>query len=245
MSLRPVQKRREDGFFVVMLLAILAVNFIGFARSYFFAGMFRAQLPSIWVHLHAVIFTSWLLLLAAQIGLVALGHVRWHRKLGWLGAVIATLMLIVGPIALVGAERRQAFRSEGTSSVVLVSDALALLFFGTFVLFGILRRSDTAVHKRLMLFATIAILPQGLSRWEFDFMRPDVVFYGIYLAFPLAVLFLDLFLRRRPYAVTLVGASLLTCFILSISPISKLPQVRALLQRIQGPAVASVPATRR
>ena len=143
MSLRPVQKRGEDVFFVVMLLAILAVNFIGFARSYFLAGMFRAQLPSIWVHLHAVIFTSWLLLLAAQIGLVALGHVRWHRKLGWLGAVIATLMLIVGPIALVGAERRQAFRSEGTSSVVLVSDALALLFFGTFVLLGGSRRRST------------------------------------------------------------------------------------------------------
>jgi hypothetical protein len=245
MPLRPVQKRREDVFFVVILLAILAVNFIGFARSYFLAGMLRAHLPNLWVHLHAVIFTSWLLLLTAQIGLVAVGRVRWHRKLGWLGAVIAMLMLVIGPIALVGAERRHAFLSVAESSVVLVGDVMALVLFGIFVLSGILRRSDTAVHKRLMLFATIAILPPGLSRWEFDFMRSDVMFYGIYLAFPFAVIILDLFLRRRPYAATLLGATVLTCFILSISPISKLPQVRAILRRIQGPTVATVPASPR
>ncbi len=40
---------------VVSLIAV----FVGFARTYFLAGMFRAPLPNLLVHIHGAAFTLW------------------------------------------------------------------------------------------------------------------------------------------------------------------------------------------
>jgi hypothetical protein len=39
-----------------MALLILATVFVGFARTYFLAGVFRAPLPSLLVHIHGAVF---------------------------------------------------------------------------------------------------------------------------------------------------------------------------------------------
>src|SRR5437879_12776943 len=48
----------------------LATVFVGFARTYFLAGVFRATLPSLIIHIHGAAFSSWIFLLIAQISLV-------------------------------------------------------------------------------------------------------------------------------------------------------------------------------
>ncbi|MHB8677930.1 MAG: hypothetical protein ACYDCE_15915, partial [Candidatus Acidiferrales bacterium] len=71
-------RRFEHLFFSGMSLVILAVVFRGFARTYFLAGVFRAPLPSILVHIHGAAFTCWILLLVAQTSLVSAGRVDIH-----------------------------------------------------------------------------------------------------------------------------------------------------------------------
>jgi hypothetical protein len=39
-----------------MAVVILATVFIGFARSYYLAGVFRAPLPNLLVHIHGAVF---------------------------------------------------------------------------------------------------------------------------------------------------------------------------------------------
>ena len=210
-----------------MVLLILAVNFIGFAHTYYLAGLLHAPLPSAIVHVHGALFTCWLLLLLTQTVLVSMGRVRWHRRLGVLGGVIAALMLIAGPLVLVGALRRHAF-SQNEGYVIFAADLCSLTLFAFFVASGLLRRNDSAVHKRLMLFASIAILAPGLSRWSFAFMVSPYAFYGIYLAFPIAILLFDLVTLRKVLRVTLLGSVLVTIYIFGVGPLSH----TALLHRI-------------
>jgi hypothetical protein len=48
------------------------------------------------VHIHGLVFTSWVLLFLAQTILVATDRTDLHRKLGAGGAVLAALLLIMG-----------------------------------------------------------------------------------------------------------------------------------------------------
>jgi hypothetical protein len=77
--------RFEDFFFSSMAVLILITVFLGFARTYYLAGVFNANpLPPL-LHLHGAAFSSWILLLIVQTSLVAAGRVDLHRRLGLLG----------------------------------------------------------------------------------------------------------------------------------------------------------------
>ena len=80
--IRQNNRRFENLFFSGMAVLTLATVFVGFARSYYLAGVFKAPLPSLIIHIHGVVFSSWVLLLLAQPSLVAAGRVDLHRRLG-------------------------------------------------------------------------------------------------------------------------------------------------------------------
>lgn len=91
-------RRFDNLFFSGMAVLILATVFLGFARSYYLAGVFRAP-PNLLIHIHGAAFSSWILLLIAQTSLVAGGRVDLHRRLGLLGFGLACLMVILGLMA--------------------------------------------------------------------------------------------------------------------------------------------------
>jgi hypothetical protein len=68
-------RRYDHLFFSVMALCMLATVFVGFARTYYLAGVFHAPLPSLIIHLHGAAFSCWILLLVTQTSLVAAGRV--------------------------------------------------------------------------------------------------------------------------------------------------------------------------
>ena len=50
---------------------------IGFARSYYLKGFFNTPaIPSLLVHLHGIVMTSWVVLFVAQVSLVAARRTR-------------------------------------------------------------------------------------------------------------------------------------------------------------------------
>ena len=91
-----------------MALLIAGVVFIGFAHSYYLAGLFQAKLPSPLVHIHGALFSCWVLLLIAQVTLVSADRVSWHKRLGIFGMILAGLMVVVGFATLIAALRRHA-----------------------------------------------------------------------------------------------------------------------------------------
>jgi hypothetical protein len=132
--------------------------------------MMLAPLPSLLVHIHAVVFLSWVALFAAQISLVATRRVNLHRRTGVFGFVLAVLMV---PLGLLTASARLARQlvHPGQDSMADVLDLYAvsvfgMLMFSVYVCFAYRNRVRPAVHKRLILFATLCLLDAGFDRWS-------------------------------------------------------------------------------
>lgn len=63
--------QRDRRFFSGIALLVLIAVLVGFARTYFLAGIFWANLANAMVHVHGALFTLWIALLLAQVALVA------------------------------------------------------------------------------------------------------------------------------------------------------------------------------
>ena len=77
--------RYEHLFFSGMAVLILGTVALGFAHTYYLAGLFRAPLPSWIIHVHGAVFSSWIVLLIVQTSLVSVNRVKLHRRLGMVG----------------------------------------------------------------------------------------------------------------------------------------------------------------
>lgn len=219
-QLRPqFHQRTDDIFFGVLTALVMVAVFIGFARTYFLAGIFTAKLPSRLVHLHGALFTSWIMLLAAQVVLVSIGQVRWHMRLGILGMFVAPLMVVVGFATLVAAVRRQ-FLPPAPLRMVLVADTLTLSMFAGLVLCAFLARRDAAAHKRLMLLATCVILAPAISRWPYQFMESATTFFGVLNSFVVLLVGYDLWTRRSLHRTTIWGVLLTAAWQLTYRPLA-------------------------
>jgi hypothetical protein len=214
-----VHKRSEDIFFIVLTALVIVAVFIGFARTYFLAGIFMAKLPSRLVHLHGALFTSWIVLLAAQVVLVSIGRLRWHMRLGVLGMFVAPLMVVVGFATLVAAVRRQ-FLPPAPLRMVLVADTLTLSMFAGLVLCAFLARTDAATHKRLILLATCVILAPAISRWPYQFMESATAFFGVLDSFVVFLVGYDLWTRRSLHRTTIWGVLLTAAWQLTYRPLA-------------------------
>jgi len=157
----------DDLFFSGMAVIILATVFIGFARSYYLAGVFHARLPNLLVHIHGGVFTSWIVLLITQTSLVAGGRVALHRRLGLLGFALACLMVILGvTVATDSMARHFAPGKIGVSEKAFYAVPIADMgAFATLTYLGFRERFHPAAHKRLMLIATIMITDAAFVRW--------------------------------------------------------------------------------
>lgn len=159
-------RRFDHIFFSAMALLILATVFLGFARTYYLAGLFQAKLPSPIIHIHGAVFSCWILLLVTQTSLVSAGRVDIHRRLGIAGFLLACLMVVLGTLAATNALVR-GFPPDGDAKLVYFISITDMLIFATLVGFAFRNRSNPAVHKRLILIATIALLIAPVIRWPF------------------------------------------------------------------------------
>lgn len=165
--IRQSNRRFENLFFSGMAVLILATVFLGFARTYYLAGVFKAPLPNLIIHIHGAVFSSWILLLFAQTSLVAAGRVDLHRRLGLLGFGLACLVVILGLVAATESLARNFAAGEpGVGARAFYAIPLAdMLVFSTLIYFAFRERFNPAAHKRLILIATITILDAAFIRW--------------------------------------------------------------------------------
>ncbi len=207
---QPAKTRADDSFFCGMAIVILGIVLLGFAHSYYLAGTVYATLPSLIIHVHAVVFSSWILLFIAQVSLVTAGRVDWHRKLGVFGAVLAVLLVVLGVAAALDAQRRHAPIPGIQPEQILAIQFMELSVFAFLVTKGIAARSDLAAHKRLMLLSTIGLMGPPISRWPFAFIGGFPPSVGLVVDVLLvSLLVFDWLTRRKIHRVTIWGSLLI------------------------------------
>jgi uncharacterized membrane protein YozB (DUF420 family) len=160
--------RNDHAFFGTMAVLIAIVLLWAFGSTYlpkiFGEG---SGFPAI-VHVHAALQTGWLVLFVTQTTLVRRGRTDLHRRLGAAGAVFALLLLLVGiwtsiAVARLGHRGLPGLEKADAAGFLLLNLSSITVFA---LLVGIawsFRRSPQA-HKRLMLLATVSLMPPGVAR---------------------------------------------------------------------------------
>lgn len=200
----------ERRFYTIMALAMLAVAYIGFARSFFLRPLFPewpAPTEPIFL-VHGVFFSAWCVLLVVQALLIGVKRVDIHRKLGMLGVGVAAGMVVLGVVgSLIAANRPTGFTGVPVPPLqFLVVPLFDLVFFATFFLLALKNRANAQAHKRLMVLATVSLLAAAFARWPYIYeIGNPFVYFGLADLFIVALAIWDFRTRGQLHPVTRWG----------------------------------------
>jgi len=204
-------RRREHLFYSGMAVAIVMTVFAGFAQTYYLKSYFGRPPLSPLLHLHGIVFSSWLVLFIIQTSLVAANRTRVHRRLGIGGAVLAALMVLIGTATAIIRAKQGAAPPGIPPLAFLTVPLFDMLVFPSLVGAGFYFRRQVDIHKRLMLLATIAILPAAVARLPFAFIQQNgaLAFFGLADLFIIPCIIYDVVSRGRIHRATILGGLLI------------------------------------
>jgi hypothetical protein len=202
----------ERWFFTEMALVMIAIVLAAFMPSIVHPAGRRAPL-SVLAAAHGIVFFAWLLIFLVQSRLVATRHVVWHKRLGLASIFVLALMISLGYTTTIGMVRR-GFDLSGDLSVEagndLIHDAVFPFFniaiFLVLVIAALAYRRRPEIHKRLMLFANIELMPAPLD--HFIGHNPTLAHLpGVIVMIPISMFVIaavgrDLLVARRVHPVT-------------------------------------------
>lgn len=169
----PLERDGGQSLYVTMALVCATVAFLGFAPTYWAPMLTGRSTFAPVLHLHAVVFFGWAVLLAVQMWLGATRRFAIHRTLGMFAISVATAMTIFG--VLVAIRQMHAAAALGERDAGLAFSIVPLggiAFFAVVFAIAVLNVRRPEVHKRLMLLASISILDAPLARWFMILLAP-------------------------------------------------------------------------
>ena len=179
---------REDRVASAVWLGVLWFGMIaGFGHD-FSRYLHEKPAPPPIMHIHAAVFSTWMLLLTAQVLLVLRNRVVWHRTLGWVCVGWACVMAVLGPVAafVTQANLPPGLAPKGTDTAFLSVNVIDICAFVVLLAWGVALRKNPAAHKRMMILSSVALADPGFARiWPASMPPPTtavgfffVTFYG-------------------------------------------------------------------
>jgi hypothetical protein len=194
-----------------MALAMVITVFIGFSRSYYLKPWYGTPELSGLLHLHGLVFTTWVLFFLLQATLVASGRTYLHRRMGIAGAVLAALVVIIGVAVAITRVGSGISPIPGVPPLAFLAiPFFDMVVFAILVSVAIYLRRRIEGHKRLMTLAMITLLPAPIARIQFPFLPPGpLTFFAVADLFIVAILVYDLVTRRKVHPATIWGGLLI------------------------------------
>lgn len=159
-----------DRYFYFLLSLIVAVVIVaGFSRTVGPGLIHAAPRRPVLLWLHGAAFSAWVVFFVLQSGLVRIRKVSWHRLLGWFGATLAAVMVVLGCVVSVVMFRFDALVLKQPDPAFLSITFWDMFAFGTAVGLAILWRGKPDVHRRLMVVGTCCLLDAGFGRFQYIF----------------------------------------------------------------------------
>lgn len=208
---------RNDRIFYSSIAIALALTVIaGFGPTYYFRILSPSPLATLsggpvtfLVHLHAMLFSAWVLLFIVQTALIAQRKAAVHRRLGAAGGVLALLMVVTGALAAMRQAARGVAPARFDPLEFLMIPLSDVLLFGGFVAAALRLRANREAHKRLMLLAYICIVTAAIGRLPGVLPLGPPAFFGLSLLFVLAGVIYDRASRGRVHPVYVWGGTML------------------------------------
>jgi hypothetical protein len=212
----PVRILIARWFFTGIALAMIAICLLSFIPAITHPAGRHAPL-SILAAAHGTVFLLWLLLFLVQSSLVATRHMTWHRRLG-LASVVILVLAIALTYSTTLAMVHRGYDLSGDLSFARDPAEGAIFPLANLFIFSVLSiaalayRRRPELHRRLMLFANVELMPAPLAHlightpWLAALpaaivMVPITVFVALAIA-------RDLLVQGRVHPLTLVLAGL-------------------------------------
>lgn len=190
-------------FYFFLSLLVAAIVVAGFSQTVD-RGLFHAAPPRpvlLWIH--GAAFSGWVVFFILQSALVRVRKVSLHRNLGWFGAALEAVMVMVGTVVAVVMGRFDALQIHRPDPAFLSIPFFDMLAFGTLFGLAILWRGKPEMHRRFMVLATCELVGAAFAR--FDYVFTHAVFYLCVDALMLLGVARDLLVDRRIHKVYLYG----------------------------------------
>jgi hypothetical protein len=206
---------RNGRFYVSIAVASALLVFAGFARTYFLRSLFGFPALPGFLHLHGLVITLWFVLFFVQACLISAHRTHLHRQLGVFGVGLAALMVAVTGAVVLSAARRGFTAFPETvkwPGFLLLSLGIVLTFAALFGAAVLLRRR-CALHKRLMVLASLSIWGPAISRLPLHFIQTGSLWTSIAVgdACVLTCVAIDSTRNRRLDPAFLWGGLLILC----------------------------------
>jgi hypothetical protein len=154
---------REESFWQKLMLGMAVFIIFGFAQ-FGARGFVDYRAVPVYVHLHALVMLAWLGLTGVQATLVARDNLALHRRLGWIGAALATVVVALGGFVAVKTLQAHHQPPFFTAPYFFALTHVGLLAFAGMIFAAIARRRRTEWHRRLMVGALVLLLEPALGR---------------------------------------------------------------------------------
>jgi hypothetical protein len=191
----------------VLLVVVLA----GFAPSYYLRGAFHhvTQLPAL-LYVHGAVLTGWFVLAVVQGWLMRTQRAQWHRRLGYVAAGYAALVVVFGTFANLMLIEQIDSPADG-ENIVIWANFFTLAMFAAFVALAVIFRTRPDAHKRLTLLASMSIVGPALARlprWPLFAggleAGRNYAIAGLLILFALLLTY-DVMTRKKPHPASWIG----------------------------------------
>ncbi len=164
-------------FYLTMSLVMAGLVVWGFSHT-IDASLFHAKPRRpllLWIH--GTAFATWILFFIAQSALVRVRKVSVHRSLGWFGAGLAAVMLVLGfTVAVVMTRFDIVVLHQNDVASFLAIPFWDMIVFGPCIALAIYWRKKPDYHRRLIFVATCQLMDAAIGR--FDFWYNHSIFYA-------------------------------------------------------------------
>jgi hypothetical protein len=176
-----VNQNTERWFYAAMTLLFFTIALTGFIPTSIekIDAVQAGQRPPFpwFMHVHAVVMGLWLSLLLAQSLLVARGRAALHRRLGAVSFALVPVIVVfmclmtLGGLIGIASMPPGAMPAKDLAATKYFLTNLTLAQLQTIVLFPLfigwalaVRKTDSGMHRRLMIFGTAIPLLAGMDR---------------------------------------------------------------------------------
>jgi uncharacterized membrane protein YozB (DUF420 family) len=206
-------------YFPSMAVVMIVMAVAGFAPSIVNPSQRNGPMTLL-LAVHGILFFLWLLLFLLQTTLIAARRTDLHRRMGIVAVVLLVALVPLSYIVTVQMVRRgfdlsgdQILRSHPDALFGSIFNFFAVVEFPVLAGFALIYRRRKEIHKRLMLFANMALMGPPITHFlgHFGLLSAFTVLAGLALLFLSAVAG-DFLMARRVHPLTTKLAILLFLF---------------------------------
>ena len=200
--------RRHPAFFPAMSSLLVVLVFLGFAPTYYLRPESAGPIPA-YLHVHGAAMTIWFLLLLVQTGLIATRRRAVHRRLGFVGAVVAAVIVVLNPLVVARSVPHLVMEGDPIqlTALIVVADLLLVGIFLVLVGLAIRWRRYPETHSRMLLLASLAVSGPALGRLSLNLLGAPWAGVIAVMSLPLLIIVHDRVLMKRVHPATAWGAA--------------------------------------